>query len=345
MRTTSNNLIDNHHFTLAGIFTLALRLVAGWTYFSAFWRRLVLENKLDPEAPGYIGEKFNHFLPNALGIGPLIEYLVSTPEALWWFMLVFTLVEGVVGLLFMLGIFTRLMSLGVFGLAMGILLGAGWLGTTCLDEWQIGILGIAAGFTVFLSGGGYYALDRVLAKNKPELAAKNWFPWFASGLLPISENRLRKLALSGTAVIVFLSLFTNQYFHGGLWGKLHNLSVKPHLTITELQLNRQELKFTVFRDQGADVYGSFLIGISLHSAAGKTILNKDHRELAQLPASALENHYVAKVKPGKHSLIIPLGAKANLTLHDEALSHLPSGLYTLKLTDISGLEWTKEVEL
>ena len=28
-----------------------LRLVVGWTYFSAFWRRLVLENKLIPDDP------------------------------------------------------------------------------------------------------------------------------------------------------------------------------------------------------------------------------------------------------------------------------------------------------
>jgi len=50
----------------AGLLTLALRLVIGWTYFSAFWRRTILADKLDPEAAGYIGEKFNHFLPNAL---------------------------------------------------------------------------------------------------------------------------------------------------------------------------------------------------------------------------------------------------------------------------------------
>ena len=42
----------------AGLFTLALRLVVGWTYFSAFWRRVALANKLDPEIAGYIGEKF-----------------------------------------------------------------------------------------------------------------------------------------------------------------------------------------------------------------------------------------------------------------------------------------------
>lgn len=110
---------------------------------------VVLENKLIPDTVGYIGEKFNHFLPNAFGIKPIIEYLVNNPDHLWWAMVIFTIIEGIVGLFFILGFFTRLMSVGVLSLATGILLGSGWLGTTCVDEWQIGILGVAAGFTLF----------------------------------------------------------------------------------------------------------------------------------------------------------------------------------------------------
>ena len=77
-----NNKELQQAYSLSGAFTLALRLVVGWTYFSAFCRRLILDNKLIADEAGYIGEKFNHFLPNALGIKPLIEYLVSNPEAL-----------------------------------------------------------------------------------------------------------------------------------------------------------------------------------------------------------------------------------------------------------------------
>ena len=146
----------------AGLMALALRLVVGWTYFSAFWRRTVLAEKLDPELAGYIGVKFNHFLPHALGIKPIIKYLVENPDALWINMVVFTIIEGIVGLFIMFGLFTRLMSIGVFSLALGILLASGWIGTTCLDEWQIGILGIATGFVLFLTGGGKYALDNYL---------------------------------------------------------------------------------------------------------------------------------------------------------------------------------------
>lgn len=134
------NNMSNQSFYVAGLYTLPIRLVIGWTYFSAFWRRLILENKLIPDEAGYIGEKFNHFLPNALGIKPIIEYLVTHPDALQTSMISFTIIEGIVGLFIIFGLFTRLMALGVFGLAMGILLGSGWIGTTCLDEWQIGVL-------------------------------------------------------------------------------------------------------------------------------------------------------------------------------------------------------------
>lgn len=330
-------------YTFAGIFTLSLRLVVGWTYFSAFWRRLILENKLIPDTAGYIGEKFNHFLPNSIGIRPLIEYLVSTPDILWWAMVVFTLIEGIVGLLFILGFFTRLMSLGVLGLATGILLGSGWLGTTCLDEWQIGILGIAAGFTIFLSGGGKYSLDYVFEKKYTLNRKIKWLSWFTSGTLPATTKLISRISIAGAIVISLLTLYTNQEFHNGVWGPLHNKSVKPKIEISNAQLNNHTLSFDVFRVEGADVYGSFLIGITLKDSSGKTILEKNAEELANFPVQDIYNYYIAKVAPGKHSLIIPLGSKATLTLNDTVIANLPKGKYEVVLTDISGLTWNKEI--
>ncbi|SFH28934.1 TQO small subunit DoxD [Pontibacter chinhatensis] len=332
-----------HH--MAGLFTLALRLVVGWTYFSAFWRRLILENKLDPEAAGYIGEKFNHFLPNALGIGPLIEYLVTHPEALWWAMTVFTIVEAIVGLFIMLGLFTRLMSIGVFGLAMGILLGSGWLGTTCLDEWQIGVLGIATGFTIFLSGSGKHSLDYWLSSRSSKITKQKWFAWLGSGALPIHPRPLHKIVFGGALFILFITLFTNQYFHGGVWGTLHNKSVKPKIEIADASIQPGKLSFEVYRVEGADVYGSFLIGVTLSNSSGEVILDRNGTDLSSFPVSSIHNRYVTKVKPGVHSLIIPLGARATLTLQDEALQDLPAGDYHLLLTDISGLTWSTTIRI
>ena len=327
-------------YVLAGIFTLSLRLIVGWTYFSAFWRRLVLENKLIPDATGYIGEKFNHFLPNSIGIKPIIEYLVSTPDLLWWAMVIFTLVEGIVGLLYMLGFFTRLMSIGVFSLAFGILLGSGWLGTTCLDEWQIGILGVSAGFTIFLSGGGKYSLNYLLL---PKLSKNKWLVWLTSGELPLSIKQFSKVAISGAVLLFILTLYTNQVFHNGIWGPLHNKSVKPELKISNAKIQEDILTFKVYRIEGADVYGSFLIGITLKDENGKTILQKNGEELARFPLTRIKNDYVAKVAPGKHSLIIPLGSKATLTIRSDVFMDLPKSDYELILTDISGITWKEKI--
>lgn len=334
--------MNNQSYSYSGMFTTALRWVAGWTYFSAFWRRLVLENKLNPEEAGYIGEKFNHFLPNALGIKPMIEYLVSNPESLWWAMVTFTIIEGVVGLLFMLGLFTRLMSIGVFGLAFGILLGSGWLGTTCLDEWQIGVLGVAAGFTIFLSGGGKYSLDYYFINKRKTFTSKKWFGFLGFGVLPFREKLLSKVVLIGSVFILGLTLFTNQYFHGGVYGKLHNLSVRPHVTISNTNLQDGKLSFTVFRDEGADVYGSFLIGIKLLNADKEVVFEQTQENLSKLSAHQIVNDYVAKVKTGKHSLILPLGAKATLYFEDERFKHF-KGSYLLELTDISGIKWQEYI--
>ena len=327
----------NQHYQSAGLFTLAIRLVIGWTYFSAFWRRLILDNKLIPNEAGYIGEKFNHFLPNALGIKPLIEHLVLHPDQLQFAMVSFTIVEAIVGLFILLGLFTRLMSIGIFGLAMGILLGSGWIGTTCLDEWQIGVLGIASGFALFLTGSGYYSLDHNLIKKSPQLIDSKIFKWLGSGYLP--ELFTKRVILIGSLFIFGLTLYTNQYFHGGVYGTLHNKSVKPKLELSNAVVSNSEVTFEVYRTEGADVYGSFLIGIQLLDEKNQIIEERNGEDLAQFPLKNIHNYYVAKIKPGKHSLIIPLGAKADLTVN----SNNAQTVKTIRLIDISGIEWEYKI--
>lgn len=328
----------------AGLLALAIRLVIGWTYFSAIWRRTILVDKLDPEQAGYIGEKFNHFLPHALGIKPIIQYLVENPDTLWVAMVAFTIIEGIVGLFIIFGLFTRLMSIGVFGLAMGILLGSGWIGTTCLDEWQIGVLGIATGFVLFLTGSGRYSIDNYLMKNNHAITKKKFFPWLGSGTLPIKDSIFPRVVLIGSLLILGLTLMTNQIFHGGLWGTLHNKSVKPKLEITQAELTQNTVSFDLFRTEGVDVYGSWVIDISLYDQNNQEVISYNQEELANLAKESISNYYIAKIKPGKHSLIVPLGAKARIQLKNEQLTKLSKGSYTLKITDISGAYWEHKIE-
>lgn len=337
-----HSVLQPDAFRWAAVIALPLRLVVGWTYFSAFWRRLVLENKLIPDDPGYIGVKFNHFLPNALGIKPAIEYLVTHPSELWWFMVVFTVIECLVGLMLMLGLLTRLVSVGVFFLALGILLGSGWLGTTCLDEWQIGILGMCAGLLLFLTGGGSCSLDSKLVRLSCCERRSSLFTWVASGPLPLGYRKMARISIWGAVFMMLVTLGTNQFFHGGVWGPLHNKSVKPLLEVSGASLSGQELRFNVFRTEGVDTYGSFLVRIRLTDGQGNTLWKMEADELSFLPPSVIENDYLARIKPGAFGLVVPLGAKAGVTL-PAALPVIPEGPVSVVLTDVSGKEWSAPV--
>lgn len=136
---------------------------------------------------------------------------------------------------------------------------------------------------------------------------------------------------------------TNQVFHGGLWGTLHNKSVKPKIEISEGSIENNILSFDVFRTEGVDVYGAWVIGIELSNNQGNSVISYDQEDLASLRDNNISNYYVAKVKTGQHSLIVPLGAKAQLNLENDTLEKLPNGTYTIKITDISGAFWEHKI--
>lgn len=327
----------------AGNVLLPLRLVLGWTYFSAFWRRLVLENKLDMDAAGYVGEKFNHFLPNALLIQGPIEFFLLRPELLWWKLLIFTLIEAAVGLALIFGIATRAAGIAVSGLALGILLGAGWLGTTCLDEWQVGLLGIGAGLAVFFGGGGSVSLD-ALIKQRTSFRLSEKLQWIIEPG-EVTHRFFRKTVVPAAVAVAVLTLATNQIFHGGVCGTLHNKSVKPMVEISEVSQSEDRLTAQFYRVEGADVYGSFAIAVRLMDSEGESVANWDSEALSAMKADQFENRYIAKVKAGKNSMILPLGAKADVTFRDEKLRELAAGDYRLELEDISGTVWSAPLKI
>lgn len=338
---TSGSVIELNHTALL---LTGLRWVTGWLFFSAFWRRLILENKLDPDAIGYVGEKFNHFYPNAIFIKDTIHYLITHPELLQPFLVVFTIIEALVGLALLFGLFTRLASLGVFMLSAGILFGAGWLGSTCLDEWQIGVFGVISGLIMMVAGSDKYSLDQLLISKIPSLKHKNWFRYIGSGNLVLPNPKYYNwIAITIAAFSLVLTLYTNQVFHGGVWGKLHNLSLKPNIVIDDVAYqNKNMLLFSLYRDQGIDTYGAFVTRITIKDNTG-TIMKEFNAEiLSRIPDNSIHNLYITKIKSGKNSLVVPLGAKAQLSL---PLEDLMVGNYTIEVEDISGKTWSKKFDI
>ena len=82
------------------------------------------------------------------------------------------------------------------------------------------------------------------------------------------------------------------------------------------------LSFDVFRTEGVDVYGAWVIQIELLANKKNTILKYTQEDLAMLKNESISNYYIAKIKPGKHSLIVPLGAKAKLNLEISQIMRL-----------------------
>lgn len=147
-----------------------LRITLGWMYLSAFIRRTInVPAKLNPHSSAYVGGKLITFLPHAWS--PIKGVLVMTlqnPALLYNFLILFTMLEGLFGLFLILGFLTRISGLVIAGLAWGIGAAAGWLGSTCVDEWQIAAVEGAAAFMFIFTGSRWLSIDQILAKKYPD---------------------------------------------------------------------------------------------------------------------------------------------------------------------------------
>jgi thiosulfate dehydrogenase [quinone] large subunit len=147
-------------------YLLPVRLVVGWDWLDAGLRKLVLApDKVDPSSSSFVLNKFVSFLPHAGVFAPLLKYFLENPGTGGTFLLVYSVAELLVGGLLVLGLMTRLAGFG--GAVMAAALApAFWLGSTCEDEWQIGILLVAAGAVLALtSSGRTFGLDSLLYRR------------------------------------------------------------------------------------------------------------------------------------------------------------------------------------
>lgn len=144
----------------------ALRFILGFQFVSAFARRYInVPAKMEPSSKSFIGAKFSEFMPHAMWpVQPILQAVIVHPNVTFGFLTFFSFVELIVGLFLITGTFTKLAAFGAALLCLVILLGAGWMGTSCVDEWQIGTVeGIGAMIFMF-AGGGSLSVDHWLRR-------------------------------------------------------------------------------------------------------------------------------------------------------------------------------------
>ena len=159
---------DTDIWTLLGLAMLGVRLVQGWVYWAGASRRTIYSvGKLDPDSSGYTAHKMNEAIPGAIfGTGDALSALLHHPDLLYISLIVFTLVELLVGLGLIFGFMTRFFGLISVGLAVSLMLMFGWLGSTCVDEWTMAANSFAMGLGIMIAGGGSgWLLDHWLAKQ------------------------------------------------------------------------------------------------------------------------------------------------------------------------------------
>ena len=142
----------------------ALRVILGIQFLSAWARRYVnVPSKMDFNSPGNVGQKFSQFMPHAIWpVKPIIHAIIIHPPIAAGFLILFSWIEFLVGLFLITGTLTRLAALGASLLSLLILLGAGWLGTSCVDEWQIGSVEGAASMIFIFVGAGKQGIDNFI---------------------------------------------------------------------------------------------------------------------------------------------------------------------------------------
>lgn len=317
-------------------FTLPLRVVVAWVFFSAAWRRTVLDpGKLDMSDAGWIGHKVNQFYPHALLIKGLLGWALHNPSVLAVGMVIFTVIEFLVGLGVLGGLLSRISAIGVALLSFFMLLGAGWLGATCLDEWQIGCWGLAGGLVIAATGPGRLSLDHLVSRRFPTWTT-GWRSWFTTGqVMGPRGGRVMMVILTVFATIAML--WTNQAFAGGVWGPLHNNSAKPHVSVSDVSVSGSDLTMTVYRDGGPDTYGGYVTEVSVLDAQGNTVADLYGKDLAAAMKAAkaddeIANEFPSAVAPGPDGMSVPLGARAAVTI--DLGADLSAG-QTVVLRDVS----------
>ena len=143
-----------------------IRFAVGLMFLDGGLRKAVLKpEKLDPNSSSFVGGKLVNFLPHAGPFKPLLLMTLENRTLDATFLTVFSYVELLVGIMIVIGLLTRLASLGALAMSVGFA-PAYWLGSTCEDEWQIGALLTAGSIVLMLTAAGrVWGLDHFLYKK------------------------------------------------------------------------------------------------------------------------------------------------------------------------------------
>jgi thiosulfate dehydrogenase (quinone) len=345
--------LDQRAARTAGLSLIAVRAIQGFIYWGGGSRRFIYApSKLNPNATHWMANKFQTAMPGAiLGMSHVISYMLHHFALLYAGVILFSAAELIVGLMLMMGLYTRAAALVSMGFSVVLMLMFGWQGATCIDEWTMAACNLAMGATLLLGGGGAYALDNVLLRNKPGRAESNLFRWASGSLpLPLTDIGFRKLALVVLALVVVFDVGTYNYYRGSVLTPFHSGPVSPtahHVTLSEATITAEgAVRFHATLDAGTPEAPVHIVRAALLDANDGAVAEWNAEALSKLPKSDFSNDYAYnKFGPGPFGLRAGMGAASYITLP------LPAGhaagvtnAVKLQLTDVDGRIFSVTIE-
>jgi uncharacterized membrane protein YphA (DoxX/SURF4 family) len=337
--------LGERHWRMAAIALLSVRFIQGFIYWGGGSRRFIYDpEKLNPDAPTWMANKFQSAMPGALfGSDHLIAFLLHHFWLLYPAVILFSGAELIAGAALMAGLLTRLAALVSVGFSLLLMLMFGWQGGTCIDEWTMATCNLAMGATLALAGGGAYSLDNVLLERNPHLADRAWFRWLAGSLpLPLTDTAFRNLGLAVLAAVLAFDIGTYSYYRGSVVTPYHGGPVSPsrhHFALSNgALLPDGGVKFHIYLDGGTPAAPAHIMKAELTGGEGEPLETWNTETLARLPADSIHNDFAYnQFKAGPYGLVAEMGAMATVTLPPEPNVHPPAGGSTiLRLTDVNG---------
>lgn len=321
---TRNGDTTSSGWVVSGYAMLAVRFVQGFIYWGGGSRRFIYApQKLDPHAANWMANKLQSAMPGAiLGTGHIVDFLLRHFSLLYASVIFFSAVELIFGLFLMLGLFTRLSALVTIALSFVLMLLFGWQGATCIDEWTMAACNFAMGMSLLAAGSSAWSLDALISRRLPAVASHAWFPWVASGSLPL--ERFRPTSLLLTVITIAFVTLTYNYYRGAILTPYHSGPTSPslhHLSISEARKTAQGgVSFNVYLDGGTADVPAHVVGIFGLDADGRTVAEWTAKQLAALPPSAIINDYhYNRFTVGVLGLAAGMGARAHIVLPPPAL--------------------------
>ncbi|PKY10384.1 hypothetical protein B1757_09785 [Acidithiobacillus marinus] len=342
-------------FALVGVFALSIRLVQGWIFWGGASRRLFYDFhsihgteyavKMDPHVAGYVANKLVHAMPGSVFPG-LIQTIIQSGGFLHFMVWFWTIAELIVGVGLILGIATRILALGSVGLNISLMLIFGWMGSTCVDEWTMASAGFAMGATLMLTGGGSWSLDHWLGRMSPALSNRSWFRLLFSGPLSVSATKKWGVIL-GILSLLFTAAFY-QYIHGAVISPLHARVNFHHYSLSLKGASADtngDVRFFAYVNAGPDTAKLYLIKADLINGEGQNVEQWSGQQLTAISSKNIDNRFTqawaSRFSATDYGIGGVTGAKAWIRLPGN--THLASGNYKLRLTDIDGKHWSTVV--